>query len=101
MAGPHEKKFARMKQFTVAQLLETPPEPTPYVRCTGSVFTGSSNCKVERRLYVVRPGRPRLVVIRIAPAEPALAPYIESIEVLKGAARLVAGWPESTAWPRV
>src|SRR2546422_6961136 len=59
-------------QFTeiggVVQLAGRPPEPAPYLRCTGSVPTGSSNWTLERRLYVVCPGRPRFVVIRIAPA---------------------------------
>ena len=63
-----------MEQFTVKQLVERPPEPTPYFRCTGTVRTGRSNCMVERKVYWVRPGRPRFDVSRIAPAEPALAP---------------------------
>src|SRR5215207_5103603 len=73
-AGPHAKKPDESKQFVVLQTLETPPVPTPYVRCIGVSFAGFSLVMVERSVYWVFPDFPFLVVTRSAPDDPALAP---------------------------
>jgi len=41
-AGPHEKKFELIVQFTVKHWLDTPPDPTPYILCVGIWVAGFS-----------------------------------------------------------
>src|SRR5947207_1209246 len=54
--GPHEKTFELIKQFTVKQLLDTPPERTTYLRSPGSVVPNAFGPGI--RIAVEAPASP-------------------------------------------